>query len=114
MPELNIHCERVTDQNGMYCTVNVLTGDSFTMVQSELLAYDQPTGKIFLMLFDGPRVIRGEGKFERNVFRYSDFDAAGSLLLNGSITFTKDQLIQEIKPADETAGSLKVLFNRVE
>ena len=111
MPPVVLECNPVTPQNGMYCVVKAMMNGTEVLVQSELLAYDQNTNKIHLMLFDGPNVTKGDGSFSGNKLTYTDYDASGNVILDGVITFESDKIVQEITPANQ-AGSIMFYFNK--
>lgn len=95
-PGLEISCEKTSETNGVYCIVSAEINGSRQVLSSELLAYNQPDDKIYLMLYEGPRVVMGSGQFKGNDLHYTDRDTNGNKVQDGILSFRNGKLHQTV------------------
>ncbi len=99
-PDFTVSCETASQVNGVYCEVTASINGSRTVLSTELLAYNQADDKIYLMLFEGPSVVYGSGKFEGDTFIYTDTDVSGNKIQDGRITINQNTLVQQVTRLD--------------
>lgn len=114
-PDIQVRCAPVSAQNGVYCEVEANDGSgNYQVISSELLAYNESTGKIHLMLFNGPTVSYGMGEFEGDVLKYTDSDVNGVALYDGELHLGNEDLVQVVKMPGGSKEQMRVTYRKVE
>lgn len=110
---MQVYCEVVNEQNGVYCEASMPDeSGKRQIVSSELLAYNQSTDKIQMMLFNGQVVSYGSGTFTDNVLNYTDTDVNGKPFYDGELHIEDNTLTQVIHVPVEAGGRMQVTFNK--
>jgi len=112
-PEQKIECNSITE-GSMYCTYSFKAAKGqYSIVQSELFAYNQATGKIHNMTFEEDEVHYGYLSFEENLMTWASTDVEGNIIRSGTMVLKPDSMEQKgkMKGVD---GEMSITYKRVE